>query len=191
MTTLPEGNVRRRKFRVIPRPTRSRDFSGRPSANIDRAGLCWMAEVSLNPLTEAEAAEWDALETVRGVLTWPISQPGITVGSPGTVLVSGAGQLGSTINLDGFTAGYTVQKRQFLPIITGGRRYLYRCTADTTADGLGVASVPIWPPLRVAPADNDTVEIASPKMDGLVEFDGFEDIPEGVAASKFIITERG
>jgi len=97
-------------------------------------------------------------------------QPGLTIGDPGTPVVSGAGQTGSSLMISGFSNGYQIRNGQFFSIVQGGVRYLHRARADVTAPtGGGAVSIPILPMLKVSPANGATCEFASPKIEGFVE----------------------
>jgi hypothetical protein len=106
------------------------------------------------------------LQGVSSTVIYPFPQPGLVIGSPGAPVVDGAGQAGTTILLTGFTVGYVVREGQFFSIIVAGRRYLYAATADRTADAQGKIALPIWPALRVSPANGGVCEFAAPKIEG-------------------------
>lgn len=82
----------------------------------------------------------------------------------GTVLIKGAGQSGSVLEVDGFGAAHQAfVAGDFLSYEdTTGRKRLHMATATVSADGSGEADVPIAPPIRRAGADNAAVEIAAP-----------------------------
>lgn len=98
------------------------------------------------------------------IFSWPQDQ--FTVGTVGTPLVNGAGQTGTTLVLDGFAASYAVREGQFFSILHGGRHYLHSAAAATGANGTGQISLPIFPMLRISPADNAVCEFAAPKIEG-------------------------
>jgi hypothetical protein len=87
---------------------------------------------------------------------------------PGFPVVNGAAQSGTTLAIRGATVGYTVQQGQFFHFVTGGRRFLHMITAGLAVAGTGHASLPIWPMMRVSPADGDTVELVNPVMEGFI-----------------------
>lgn len=68
-----------------------------------------------------------------------------------------------TIAMDGFTAGATGKRGDWVQFGTGSSSRLHKVTADFTADGSGEANVEIWPPLRAALADNATFVTSSAK----------------------------
>ncbi|MFN5614399.1 MAG: hypothetical protein ACK45V_01705 [Brevundimonas sp.] len=141
---------------------------GGPVQRLNRKGSRWRATVSLPAMTYAEALAWTDLRVEADTVVLDVPQPGLEIGTPGTPLVKGAGQLGASLLIDGLTVGYVVRKGQFLSVVTGSQRYLYQATAAVTANGSGEATVAIRPMLRVSPADNAVVEIAAPKIEGFV-----------------------
>ena len=98
-------------------------------------------------------------------------QDGLVIGNPGTPLVSGAGQTGMTLDIDGMTPGYVVCEGQFFSIIIGGRRYLYAAAAQTAVNGAGQIALPIEVPVRVSPGDNAVCEFATPMIEGFLSGD--------------------
>jgi hypothetical protein len=141
---------------------------GGPVQRLNRKGSRWRATVSLPAMTYAEAMAWTDLRVEADTVVLDVPQPGLEIGSPGTPLVKGSGQLGASLLIDGLTVGYVIRKGQFLSVVTGSQRYLYQATAAATANGSGEATVAIRPMLRVSPADNAVVEIAAPKIEGFV-----------------------
>lgn len=119
------------------------------------------ARLFLSKLRQAKAGN-----PAGAIIAFP--QIGLTIGSPGSPVVNGAGQAGLTLNLRGFSASYPVKDGQFFSVIAGGRRYLHHATADTTANGSGVMALPIFPMLRVSPSDGAVCEFAVPMIEGLI-----------------------
>lgn len=95
-------------------------------------------------------------------------QRGLTVGSPGTVVVNGGGQSGTSLAVRGVTNGYTFTEGQFFDFITGGRRYVQIITANVTAGSSGDVTLPIWPMMRASPLDGDALEITAPYLEGFI-----------------------
>jgi hypothetical protein len=95
----------------------------------------------------------DPLRTVpRG--TWAGQSP----------LVKGASQTGKTLLIDGMTPTTTTGKAgDWFQLGTTGTSRLYRLTAPFTANGAGEATLDFWPALRVSPADNAPLTLASAK----------------------------
>jgi len=80
--------------------------------------------------------------------------------SPQSVLVDGAGQTGSSIDLDGATASVTnfFKAGDYISF----NNELHMVTADASSDGTGSLTVSIAPPIRKATDDNDAVQIFAP-----------------------------
>lgn len=96
----------------------------------------------------------------------PFRQDGFSVNQPGSPVVNGAGQTGTTLALSGFRGGYAVREGQAFSIITNGRRYLYFAAASAIAAAGGTLSLTIFPMLRVSPANGDTCEFGKPMIQG-------------------------
>lgn len=96
----------------------------------------------------------------------PVPQDGLVIGTPGTVRVAGGGQSGTSLIVDGFTAGYKAVAGQFFELVHDGRSYLHSLAADVTADGSGNATLTLIEPLRVIPADNALCDFATPMIEG-------------------------
>lgn len=105
------------------------------------------------------------------IMRWP--QLGFDIGAPGSPVVNGANQSGSTLVMRGFSAAYRVREGQFFSVIHGGRRYLIMATSDVLVGGNGLASVPILPMLRFRPGDGALIE-PTPMIEGLLEGDSRE-----------------
>lgn len=133
-----------------------------------RLGTRWALDVTLPPMKYATAMAWmadlAASEAQEVVLTWP--QPSAVVGAIGGPVVNGGGQAGSTLSVRGAAAGYAFKKGLFFSIVEGGRRYLHQVSGAVSANGAGVASLPVTPMLRVSPSDAATLEFTAPKIQG-------------------------
>lgn len=169
--TVLTGRVAEVEFELV-------DFGGTLSGalggadqRLNRLGNRWRMTVTLARLTAAEADAW-AVDLARGLRTgvrMRVPEPGMPSGSPGTVLVAGAGQAGSTLSVDGGTVGHVIRKGKWLSILTGGRRYLHKVAAPLQLGTGGAGTIEIEPLLRVTPADNAVVELAVPIIEGLIE----------------------
>jgi hypothetical protein len=147
---------------------------GGPDQRIARLGDRWILEVVCRPMRVAQAGAviTALLQGLSDKLLVAFPQPGLDVGSPGSPIVSGAGQTGSSLTISGFSDGYEIRNGQFFSIVQGGVRYLHRVRADVTAPtGGGAVAVPILPMLKVSPAANAVCEFASPKIEGFVDGD--------------------
>ena len=142
-------------------------------------GRLWVARLN-RALIEGQTA-----------FAWP--QREFDTGVPGTVVADGAGQQGSSLKLRGLTPRYRLREGQYFSVASGGRRRLHQAVAEVVADASGKATVAILPMLRASTADGDAVEIARPKIEGLLEGDSRSWTP-GVAlltGLEFTIKEIG
>lgn len=121
----------------------------------------------------------------------PIPEPKLPAEPYGSPLVSGAGQLGSSVDVDGLTPGVPIAAGKWLSVIVSGRRYAYFTTADVIADGSGEAALPIYPMIRRSPADNAVVELATPMIEGRVILSDRDVRRIGALSFSFTIRERG
>lgn len=144
---------------------------GGPLQKVQRLGSRSRLSVTMPPMRNGQVArQW--LSRLRrakiegGRLPLPLL--GFEPGVPGTVRVNGAAQAGSTLVVDGASAGYAFREDQPFSIVTGGVHHLHWVTAETVADPSGNATLPIFPMLRVQPADNDLCEFAEPKVEGFL-----------------------
>lgn len=136
----------------------------------------WVGRVVLPTLSAAQAAVWMGwLESLNGMVgTFLLPHPDFNAiqGTAGpTALIKGASQTGTTLLLDGVSAGATILQGDILQIGTGATTQMKRCTADATADGSGNITVEVSPPCYASPADNETVYLTNQKglfrlMDG-------------------------
>jgi len=80
--------------------------------------------------------------------------------SPQSVLVNGAGQTGSSINLDGATNSVT----NFFKagVYMSFNNELHMVTADASSNASGQIAVSIAPPIRKATTNDDAVQIFAP-----------------------------
>ncbi|MDO1560427.1 hypothetical protein Q0812_13410 [Brevundimonas sp. 2R-24] len=147
---------------------------GGTDIRINRMGDRWALDVDVPAIKHADCgmaliADLNAGWAEGVSLAWP--QPGLSIrGRSGAVLVEGGAQTGTTLSLKGGKTGFLIKKGQFVSVavtITGGtRRYLYQSRADTRIAADGTADLPIWPMVRRSPADEDAVEILSPRIEG-------------------------
>jgi hypothetical protein len=141
---------------------------GGTAQRVNRLGNRWQVKVTLPPMEAVLARPWArALNKAnqRGAL-WAIRQPGLVIGSPGAGLITGAGQAGNVLNIDGLSPGYVFRDAQFFSVIIGERRYVFQVDEPQRVDGTGAIALAIEPALRISPADNDSVEIGKPYLEG-------------------------
>jgi hypothetical protein len=144
---------------------------GGPIQRVNRLGNRFRASVSLPPMPNAEMGRIVVSRLIRakveGIrLELPLA--GVEQGSPGSPLIQGAGQAGTSLVADGFRPGFGISEGFWLNVVTGGRYYLYNAAGSTAANGSGVATIPITPALRKSPADNDVIVLQRPMIEGFV-----------------------
>ncbi|EPR14192.1 hypothetical protein M527_29200 [Sphingobium indicum IP26] len=146
-------------------------FLGGPEQRINRLGNRFGLRVTLPPVPTRDKALIVQSRLLRARedrlrMEWP--QPDFDTGNPGAPLVSANVTSGTAVPLKGMTPGYVVKEGQMLAIIHAGRRYMEMAAADVTVAGDGTASLAVWPLLRSSLSNNDVVEIAAPRIEGLV-----------------------
>lgn len=133
-----------------------------------RKGTRYALTFQMPPMRYVTSMNWDDLMAEGDTVLMRVFQPGFDVGAPGAPLVNGGAQAGTSLIVDGLTPNYIVRKGQFLSIVTGGQRFLYRVRAAVVANGSGQATIPLRTMLRRPPSNNDVVEIAQPMIEGFV-----------------------
>jgi hypothetical protein len=143
-------------------------LSGHNTQRAARSGAHWAFDVEIPPMTAAQALEWVNIlhETDTCILQLP--EPGITIGSPGTPLVNGSSQVGTSLITDAWTNDYVVPKGKWIGVSVSGLQYLYQTTAAVTASGAGAATLAIQPMLRASPANNAALIINPATVEGFV-----------------------
>lgn len=143
---------------------------------------------------EPDARLWTAflVGSIGQPVRVPFPQPGLSIGSPGSPVVDGAGQSGLAIGLRGLIPGYVVRNGQFLSLTDGTHLFLERATADVTAGSDGRVTVPVWPLLRVSPANGSVANIAEPSIEGRLSGsqDGWTHRIARVDGLQFTVTEN-
>jgi hypothetical protein len=145
---------------------------GGPVQRIERAGSRWSIAFETSTMrVEPDGRAWAARlarATREGALI-EIPQPDLVIGMPGTVTTATNIASGRLVALAGLTAGYTIREGQWLSIIVAGQRYADQVTAAVTASSGGTATATLQNLLRVPLAGGETVEIASPKIEGWID----------------------
>lgn len=156
-----------------------------------RKGTRYALTFQMPVMSYLTSMDWDDLMAEGDTVVMRVFQPGFETGAPGAPQVNGGGQAGTTLSIKGLTPYYVVRKGQFLSVITGGQRFLYRAKAETVANGSGVAAISLRTMLRRPHANNDTVEIAQPMVEGFVR--GLSDFAVGtdrLVGLQFTVRER-
>ena len=159
--------------RLITARAELRSAFGGSVQRINRLGSRWAFDVELPPMTHAAALDWVDLLTEADTAILNLPEPGITIGSPGTPLVNGASQTGSSLVTDGWTNGYVIPKGKWFSVSVSSLLYLYQTTAAVTASGAGAATLTVRPMLRASPADNAALNVNPATVEGFVS------VPDG------------
>lgn len=154
---------------------------GAASLRVDRPGSRWRFRFGYPPMRQDQADTFTAPLTrakrqgVRIYLPVRVFQ-----GFPGSPVVDGAGQSGSSLAVRGLTVGYIAKVGFWLTIVEGdGTAYLHRIVETVVADDAGEATLEIEPPLRAPFDDGDTIHLGKPFIDGFMDGDKWEyDIQE-------------
>jgi hypothetical protein len=136
---------------------------------LQRLGTRHSLDFTLPPMpTEPLGRIWSAqlrLAKLYGALL-PFGQDGFKVGAPGSPVVAGGGQGGTSLPLRGVRRGYQVRLGQAFSLVHGGRRYLHFAAEQRMAAQDGTLTLAIFPMLRVIPTDGDVCEFARPMIQG-------------------------
>lgn len=140
---------------------------------VAHAGQRWAASVSLPPMKRQDAETWVAfLLSMKGqVGTFLLGDPncqtpqGSASTNAGTPLVSGGGQTGDSLVVDGLPANTTnyLKAGDYIQLGSGATASLHKVLTNVDTDSTGGALLEIWPSLRSSPADNAPVVVANTK----------------------------
>lgn len=135
---------------------------------IQRLGSRWAIDFEMPPMAYVQAMKWIAALTAGegDTVSIKIPQPFFDVGSPGTPLVNGGSQLGTSINIDGLSSTYKAHAGQWFNLTASSRSYLYQVAEDKTAASGVMAGLKFNPMIRRSPADNSAVNFAAPVIEG-------------------------
>ena len=147
-------------------------FNG-PTNRVRRIGSRWSIDFDYPPMTYSDAMVWVAALTSAEADTviLAVPQPGFSVGSPGSPLVNGASQLGSALDLDGFSTSYAARAGQWFNVTVSSRLYLYQVATAKTASADVMADLAINPMIRASPANNSAADFSTPKIEGFLSGD--------------------
>ena len=146
-------------------------FGGGPVQRLNRLGLRLAGRFTIPPTVYADkgmALISRLMQAKNDRLLIEFYQPGFDPGPVGTPLVRVAVSGGTTLQLKGLPAAKVMKEGQALSLVKD-RRYVHLVTAPGTANGSGDITLSVWPPMRVALSVNDAVEIAEPKMEGILQ----------------------
>lgn len=167
---------------------------GGATARIERLGDRYSAEVSTPAMPiEPDGRRWSARlqRALREGGIVLIHQPDLNIGAPGSPVVSADTASGRTIAITGLTPHYAVREGQWLNVIHAGQRYLDQVTEQVIADASGNATVTIQNLIRTPLTIGDTIDLATPSIEGWI--DGDFSIPRSVdriTSFSFVISEK-
>lgn len=154
-------------------------------------GVRWAARAEYYNVSRADADLFMAfIAQMRGragrVALGNLGRPAPRGVGGGTPLVAGAGQTGTTLNVDGgplSTSGWLVTG----DIVGIGSR-LHVLTANAGTDGSGAATLSLAPPILTAPADNAAVTLSLPTVDFMFRADrqGWQYEPGALGRMSFV-----
>lgn len=98
---------------------------------------------------------------------WP--QPGLAIGAPGTPVVDGPVESGTSLPIVGGTPYYSIRQGQFFNLVHDGVRYLHEAAEGLVLDLNGAGELMIFPALRVSLDDADLVDFSAVVIEGLLE----------------------
>jgi hypothetical protein len=157
--------------------TNTQTFESPLTKNVQRVmlgGARWTLSVTLPRMNRIQAAAWQAFllqlegraNTFYGFDPDAKQPRGAATGTP---LVNGAGQTGSTLNIDGCTPNVIGWLRAGDYFETGGE--LKMLTHDANTNGSGQTTLYFKSPLRDSPADNATVTVQNPACEMILSDD--------------------
>lgn len=127
----------------------------------------WSAQVEIPPRNQVEGSLWRAFfASLKGrVHQFPIKAEAFQQTAIANPLVNGAGQVGSSLNIDGLTN--TAGTKFLLPgafatvsLPSGGKQLLMLTNVTNTT--AGASTISFEPQLRESPADNALLEVQNP-----------------------------
>lgn len=132
------------------------------------AGARWTATFSLPAMNRAQAAYWKAFflllegsaNTFNGFDPDSKTSRGAASTNPGTPLVNGGSQTGSSLIIDG--APHSINNWLMPADMFAVNGELKMITAPVNTDGSGNATIQFKPALRSSPADNAVITIQKP-----------------------------
>lgn len=136
-------------------------------------GEMWQGAVTVTPQNEANGrglSAWvTSLQGMRG--KFYLEEPGIVAplgtakDTPGTPVIAGGGQSGSTVDIDGlpFSATGYLLPGDNIAITVSSIPYLHKVLEQVDSNGSGEATVSIWPSLRGSPSDNSSITLSTPQ----------------------------
>lgn len=155
-------------FTVTLRPA-----TGGPVQRVMRAGSRYRMEFTFPPMTASDAQVFISrlIEAKRrGEIVMPVPIVGRYQSAPGSPVVDGAGQAGTTLNVRGLVPGYLFEEGYWITIIDDDdQRYLYNVRESAPVAPDGTVTLRIEPPLRYPYLDGATINAAKPEIQGFID----------------------
>jgi hypothetical protein len=165
---------------------------GGEATTIDRPGYRYVLQIAIPAIPSASDArifqsmlEQGAREDVS--YPFPLDFKPAPAGTP---VVNGASPAGAVIPIRGLAANYQFKAGQPVAVVSGGVRSIHKATAAQSASGTGTITLNVFPYTRKAFADGDTVEVANPRIGGILTWDGAAQSSFGSRPFTITITER-
>jgi len=149
-----------------------RPSTGAAVLRVDRKGSRYRLQVSLPPMLPSVSRIFVSrlLKAKREGLRIEYPLIDVPQGAPGSPVVDGAGQTGTSLAIRGLTPGYAAKEGYWLSIEDeNGQHYLHNVSETARADGSGEATLNITPELRAPFLDGATVHLAKPMVEGFVD----------------------
>lgn len=169
-------------------------IAGGDITRLDRLGNRFSVDVVMPRMAPEPYGRLWVSALVRAIgqlVVLPFPQVGLALGAPGSSLIDGAGQTGTSLKLRNMTVGYTIREGQFLNGDDGTFAALFMSTSDQVVGSDGKVTVPIWPMIRHSPADGAPTYIAAPMITGRLSgnLNGWTLERAGTRGLQFTITE--
>lgn len=164
------GFVKTSNFYLETNTQRFTSPINKSTQTVQLSGAMWRMDLTLRAMTRAEAAKWIAFflklrgmsETFYGFDPDWIENLGSARLTPGTPLVKGASQTGTSLLIDGCPINVTGYLKAGDYYVAGSE--LKRLTADVSTNGSGEATLVGEPYFRNSPGDNTAITVANPKV---------------------------
>ena len=150
-----------------------RPSTGGAVQKVSRAGSRYRVELTFPPMLPDDARVFISrlIEAKRtGLIAVRFPLLGINQGAPGSPVVDGAGQAGTSLNIRNVRPGHTFFEGFWISIFDAtGQMYLHNVRANAVVGGDGKATLKIDPPLRYPFANGATIEAAKPELQGFID----------------------
>lgn len=145
--------------------------TGAPVQRVDRLGNRHAHDVTLPPMrAEPDGRVWVSrlkrAKTEGAFMRFP--QVGFRNRVSGSPIVAAPVAAGRSLPVAGLGARCVIREGQWLSIIHGGRRYLHSVDAEIVAGADGTVTLAITPLLRTSLDTGDVIELAQPRIEGLI-----------------------